>query len=403
MLKTLSHRQHAPPPTRIGRTSPPFVRLPLAVTLALAFVLVPTAFLELNAGANHGHTVLASPDGEGETGFATNVLIDSSHEFVDTHAQAIREFDELDEFGSKYDRSDEDDEQDDHDEPDSNVTDGAPATQLNFLELAVRWVQTNSKLILLVSGTILVANFTFFAFAMGYLLKEEHVVVRFIKFKNQPAAVVWRTLIDVEAYPAWRKELGSVSVVSRPTKKSLVGVKHTERVGLTAKTYTVTEEEPLRLLVRKTHPDYKPVEYAQPMVLKGAPIAANINEPFKKAAAKTKKETEPSGDGVGSASPAPASGSKAPNVLDLPLAPLFYPPTVPSATETWTFELDDLPGGGSALYVTYQGTIRSRFVRFARSLTGNDRKVELFIGQLASFLGESTGSRKPHLGKISFD
>ncbi|KAJ1546336.1 hypothetical protein HK405_007203, partial [Cladochytrium tenue] len=58
----------------------------------------------------------------------------------------------------------------------------------SFLAVIARWVDRNSYYLLIASGVAVVGNLVFFVFAMGYLLKEEHVVVRALKFRKQPSS-----------------------------------------------------------------------------------------------------------------------------------------------------------------------------------------------------------------------
>ncbi|KAJ3195785.1 minichromosome maintenance protein 5 [Irineochytrium annulatum] len=284
---------------------------------------------------------------------------------------------------------------------------------------AVRFVGNNIQYILIASVVILGVNTYFLIFAMGYLLKEEHVIVRAARFKARKPEQVWKAIVDVMGYPAWRDDVGSVKIVKGKEQEAAVengdvkvGFAHAEVSGMTTKgPYEVTEVIPKELLVRKTHPDYTPIQYAQPMVMQGAPVAANINsEMTKKAKLDAKEEAKKAreakdADGkemAGTDAAAPVKKSSASNVLNLPAAPLFYPPTVPASTETWTFELEPINGGkGCLLYITYQGTIRNRVRRFFHSLSGFDGRVEKFIGRLGLFLGENTGSIKPEMGRLN--
>ncbi|KAJ3015081.1 UNVERIFIED_CONTAM: hypothetical protein HDU68_012888 [Siphonaria sp. JEL0065] len=267
------------------------------------------------------------------------------------------------------------------------------AYEATFLEKGARllkntleWVGEHKTEVLAVFAILIAANAAFVAFVMGYLLKEEHFIVRAIRFDKTTRDKVFRVLADFDAYPLWRKNIKSVSVVKKDNVIVLNGTK-----------YSITEEKLNALLVLRTHPNYEPEQYAQPLVMKGAPVPENINElEKKKHQEKVDKLKE---QGIDATAHVPKHRPK--NVLDLDAAPVFLPPGIPWATEMWTIELEPTRNSkGTLLYVTYRGTLRSRIYRFLISLVGFDRTVERFLGDLASFLGESNPSVKPYMGKL---
>ncbi|KAJ3316890.1 hypothetical protein HDU76_001485 [Blyttiomyces sp. JEL0837] len=306
------------------------------------------------------------------------------------------------------------------DEDDDQLTQEVTEEKQSLFQWTVEWVSRNVQYIFWASGILLVCNTWFFMFTMGYLLKEEHVVVRAMKFPKQSPSNIWRLITDVEGYPAWRKGVTKVKVVTGKDVKtgSLVGSSHVEYHGFGTKgPYIVTEEEQTVLLVRKTHPDYTPAEYAQPVVLTGAPIAADVNSKHKQQAkleAEEKRKAEIESQLL--LSPSELQKKKkqdkkqaeqdASKPLNLPMAPFFLPFSIPTFTETWTFELEpilnkDTNTTGCVLYVTYQGTIANRLYRFAKSLWGYDQAVEKFLSSLATLVGQQNAmSIRPVKGQL---
>src|SRR5262245_49661979 len=68
------------------------------------------------------------------------------------------------------------------------------------------------KKFLIIIVVILAAAIGCIAF-MGSRLPREHVATMTISFKAEPAAV-WTAITDVRAYPSWRKDVSSVTLVS---------------------------------------------------------------------------------------------------------------------------------------------------------------------------------------------
>ncbi|KAI9343239.1 hypothetical protein BDR26DRAFT_894406 [Obelidium mucronatum] len=253
-----------------------------------------------------------------------------------------------------------------------------------LLAAAAAWVDAHKRAVLAVLCALLAANGVFVAWVLGYLLREEHFVVRALRLPRSPPPRVFRVLADFAAYPLWRSRARSAAALPGG-------------FTLDATSYTVTELKENESLVFRTHPEYEPKQYAMPLVMKGAPVPENINQVEKKKheekVAKLKEQ------GIDATSHIPKHRPK--NILDLEVAPIFLPPGIPWSTQVWTIELEQTKDKkGSIVYVTYRGTYRSRIYRFLVSLVGFDRSVEGFLGDLAAFLGESSPTVKPHLGKL---
>ncbi|KAJ3084443.1 hypothetical protein HDU99_000874 [Rhizoclosmatium hyalinum] len=261
-----------------------------------------------------------------------------------------------------------------------------------WLKGAIKWAEEHKYLVLSVFAVLLSANVAFVMFVMGYLLKEEHYVVRAVKLAHSDCPKVWRALTDFDSYPLWRKSVSRVNY--NPKKKDdLLG----RDFVVNGKSYTITEANQNLSLVFATNPEYTPEEYALPMVIKGAPVPENINEQHKKEyKQKVEKLKE---EGIDATAHIPKHRGK--NILDLPAPPFFLPADIPWATEQWTFELEPSKDKkGTLLYLTYRGTYRSRPYRFFVSLFGFDSAVEAYLGDLSAFLGESTPTVKPVLGRL---
>ncbi|KAI8616381.1 hypothetical protein BC830DRAFT_1217951 [Chytriomyces sp. MP71] len=269
------------------------------------------------------------------------------------------------------------------------------ARGVRYLKAIVGWIQNNAGYVLAALGVLTAANFLFLAFAMGYLTKEEHYVVRAIKLAKSDRAKVWRAIMDVQSWPLWRSDARRVSLGDAASDKAVLKDKSTFTVGST--TFHVTELEENELLTFKTHPSYVPPKYAVPMVMPGAPVPENINEIAKKKAAVDLAERKAKGEAI--PEPPKHRGS---NVHDLPTAPFFLPAGIPWATQAWTFELEETKDGkGTIIYVTYMGSYRSRIWRFFISLFGYHLAVESFLAGLANFLGETTAAPvKPEMGML---
>ncbi|KAJ3077826.1 hypothetical protein HK100_010910, partial [Physocladia obscura] len=55
----------------------------------------------------------------------------------------------------------------------------------------------------LVLAGVAAANVAFVLWVMGYLLKEEHYVVRAVRLPHTPPPKLWRVLADAAAFPLW--------------------------------------------------------------------------------------------------------------------------------------------------------------------------------------------------------
>ncbi|KAJ3256294.1 hypothetical protein HDU77_003217 [Chytriomyces hyalinus] len=251
---------------------------------------------------------------------------------------------------------------------------------------------------------LVVANTVFLCFAMGYLTKEEHYIVRAIKFPSSSREKVWRAVTDFEAYPLWRRSVQRAKLDSKTQETTALVSKKTV-FALNDKKYHVTESTQPSLVTFKTHPNYTPTKYAVPMVMPGAPVPENINQHIKEERAQQVEALK--AQGIDATAHIPKHRPK--NIHDLPTPPIFLPSNVPWHTESWTFELEDAKKAsssetgviGTVVYVTYMGTYRSRVWRFLVSLVGFDTGVEQYLADLAHFLGE-TGSPtvKPVMGAL---
>ncbi|KAJ3347219.1 hypothetical protein HDU83_002291 [Entophlyctis luteolus] len=266
-----------------------------------------------------------------------------------------------------------------------------------FMQKVVEWVQAHLIIVGSVFAGIILLNVSFVVFVMGYLLKEEHYVIRAIRLSSTSRPAVWRAITDTQSYPLWRR---SVKKVSGAADASSLKASFSFNPP-SGPSYTVTEtSKNCSVLTWRTHPSYEPEQYAQPLVLTGAPIAANINETHKKeydAKIADAKATDPATDPT---SHIPKFRGK--NILDLPPAPILLPANVPWRTEMWMFELEDTKDGkGTVVYITYRGTMRSRFLRCFNSLIGFDGKVEKYLSDLACFVGEPGATTvKPEMGAL---
>jgi hypothetical protein len=84
----------------------------------------------------------------------------------------------------------------------------------------------------------------------GYLLPKEHTVTREARF-HQPANVIWKTITDVGAMPAWRQGLKSVQRF--PDKNGLPAWVETSGSG-SIPFETVVSQPPAKLVVRIADP-----------------------------------------------------------------------------------------------------------------------------------------------------
>ena len=85
---------------------------------------------------------------------------------------------------------------------------------------------------------------------VGWLLPKAHTVTREARFR-QPPEVIWKTIIDIDAMPAWRQGLKSVKRL--PDKNGLPAWVETSDSG-TIPFATVLAEPPAKLIVRIADP-----------------------------------------------------------------------------------------------------------------------------------------------------
>jgi hypothetical protein len=85
---------------------------------------------------------------------------------------------------------------------------------------------------------------------IGYLLPKEHTVTREARF-HQPPEVIWKTITDIDAMPAWRQGLKSVKHL--PDQNGLPGWVETFDSGIIP-LETVTSQPPSKLVVRIADP-----------------------------------------------------------------------------------------------------------------------------------------------------
>jgi hypothetical protein len=85
---------------------------------------------------------------------------------------------------------------------------------------------------------------------IGYLLPKEHTVTRQARF-HQPPEVIWKTITDIDAMPAWRQGLKSVKHL--PDQDGLPAWVETLDSGIIP-LETVTSQPPARLVVRIADP-----------------------------------------------------------------------------------------------------------------------------------------------------
>jgi polyketide cyclase/dehydrase/lipid transport protein len=85
---------------------------------------------------------------------------------------------------------------------------------------------------------------------LGYLLRKEHTVIREAHF-HQPPEVIWTTITDIDAMPAWRQGLKSVQRL--PDKNGLPAWVETLDSGIIP-LETVASQPPSKLVVRIADP-----------------------------------------------------------------------------------------------------------------------------------------------------
>ena len=85
---------------------------------------------------------------------------------------------------------------------------------------------------------------------VGWLLPKAHTVTREARLR-QPPEVIWKTITDVDAMPAWRQGLKSVKRL--PDKNGLPTWVETSDSG-TIPFETVVSEPPAKLIVRIAEP-----------------------------------------------------------------------------------------------------------------------------------------------------
>jgi hypothetical protein len=85
---------------------------------------------------------------------------------------------------------------------------------------------------------------------IGYLLPKEHTVTREARF-HQPPEVIWRTITDIDAMPAWRQGLKSVKHL--PDQNGLPSWIETLDSGIIP-LEAVTSQPPSKLVVRIADP-----------------------------------------------------------------------------------------------------------------------------------------------------
>lgn len=85
---------------------------------------------------------------------------------------------------------------------------------------------------------------------VGWLLPKAHTVTREARFK-QPPEVIWKTITDIDAMPAWRQGLKSVKRL--PDQNGLPAWVETSDSG-TIPYETVLSEQPAKLIVRIADP-----------------------------------------------------------------------------------------------------------------------------------------------------
>ncbi|KAI8828145.1 hypothetical protein BJ741DRAFT_627208 [Chytriomyces cf. hyalinus JEL632] len=312
---------------------------------------------------------------------------------------------------SQHDDDFDDEEDDDHKTLAEAIEDTIqPTFMQRAVAVAKQIVAMMTEYAYYVLGFLLVlvvANTVFLCFAMGYLTKEEHYIVRAIKFPSSSREKVWRAVTDFEAYPLWRRSVQRANLESTKTKEETTALLHVAKktvFALNDKKYHVTELTQPSLVTFKTHPNYTPTKYAVPMVMPGAPVPENINQHIKEERAQQVEALK--AQGIDATAHIPKHRPK--NIHDLPTPPIFLPANVPWHTESWTFELEDAQkqsevGGvvGTVVYVTYMGTYRSRVWRFLVSLVGFDTGVEQYLADLAHFLGETGAPTvKPVMGAL---
>jgi hypothetical protein len=86
---------------------------------------------------------------------------------------------------------------------------------------------------------------------IGYLLPKEHTVTREARF-HQPPEVIWKTITDIDAMPAWRQGLKSVKHL--PDQNGLPAWIETLDSGIIP-LETVASQPPLKLVVRIADPN----------------------------------------------------------------------------------------------------------------------------------------------------
>ena len=85
---------------------------------------------------------------------------------------------------------------------------------------------------------------------IGWLLPKAHTVTREARFR-QPPEVIWKTITDIDAMPAWRQGLKSVKHL--PDRNGLPAWVETSDSG-TIPFETVLSEPPAKLVVRIADP-----------------------------------------------------------------------------------------------------------------------------------------------------
>ncbi|KAJ3230442.1 hypothetical protein HDU81_004506 [Chytriomyces hyalinus] len=322
------------------------------------------------------------------------------------------DWDDFEAFNSPDHPNHNQDDSDDFDEDDHRTLAEAiedtiqPTFMQRAVALAKQLVALMTEYAYYVLGFLLVlvvANTVFLCFAMGYLTKEEHYIVRAIKFPSSSREKVWRAITDFEAYPLWRRSVQQAKLDSKTNNETAALVAKKTAFALNDKKYHVTELTQPSLVTFKTHPNYTPTKYAVPMVMPGAPVPENINHHLKEERAQEVEALK--AQGIDATAHIPKHRPK--NIHDLPTPPIFLPSTVPWHTESWTFELEDAQKPseagvmGTIVYVTYMGTYRSRIWRFLVSLVGFDTGVEQYLADLAHFLGETGAPTvKPVMGAL---
>jgi uncharacterized protein YndB with AHSA1/START domain len=97
---------------------------------------------------------------------------------------------------------------------------------------------------------VALAGFLILITLTGYLLPKEHTVTREARFQQSPE-VIWKTITDIDALPAWRQGLKSVKRL--PDRNGLPAWVETLDSG-TIPLETITSEPPSKLVVRIADP-----------------------------------------------------------------------------------------------------------------------------------------------------